>query len=1781
MSKFVLTAELQLQAPKNVRQIVNQIQSQLNNININANIQNAGQATGNLNNITKAAQKASDAGEKMGKSFRASIRRFSALAIATRAVSLFTNGLGGAIKEAIDFERELVKISQVTGKSISQLSSLTNTISRLSTGLGVSSTSLLSVSRILAQTGLSARDTQIALSALAKTELAPTFDNIQQTAEGAVAILNQFGQGARSLEAQLGSLNAVAGQFAVESGDLIATIRRTGGVFKSAGGDLNQLIALFTSVRSTTRESAESIATGLRTIFTRIQRPETIEYLRQFGVELEDLDGKFVGPYQAIEQLSKALGGLGERDLTFVQIAEQLGGFRQIGKVLPLLQQFSVAQDALNVAQQGSGSLADDAATAQAALAVQITKVKEEFFELIRGITATTSFQMMADTVLSLASAMISLAEAVKPILPLLAAFAAIKIVKGAGGFLGGLTGGAMGFNSGGSVPGSGSGDTVPAMLTPGEFVIRKSAVQAFGADNLSSINKYGKGGRIAKIKATDAYDGDSWHVEHLPEANSPVKGTSRANGYDAYELRSGQQWEKALGRKARDMAQAGFTDSREMSDQHSLFKSLTQEESVGGRPVHDVPNSLITNMVNAGVAIRTQKGGEKATGGIRSEQVKQAQIRTLTAMGDMRLVNSRKASKFAMGGSVSGSDTVPAMLTPGEFVVNEKSAKSYGYGNLKKINGYAQGGVVKNGVQHFANGGGPVMAGSSSLGGGVVGVALDDLATSASDLKEQMDANTSATEESTNGQMASFMALGTMATGLAALTPKIDETSGFFDYLAAELTGFGMKLVAVAGIIQSFGGLTNIIATTKAVFQGLAIAIASMRAASIANAVVTGVNTTVTGVNTAATGLNTTTKGAETLASIALVAAKVAELLATPAGIFVAVAVAAAALATALYLGASASAKFHKAQMEMAIEDGDIEKAGKEASQATVQMGVFSPDKSLIATARAQAAATKSTMELEKATKNSATAMKRFEKGAGNIADVFQANNSAVKAAAVARAEADLAVAENSKKLATGFDATLRAIGAWLTFGFIDTAQDVNSKVEKENKSLNKEADDARKGALNANMPALNVLQKQVAAAGGSFDDFMDRLEAIDEDLYNQLLEDGFNDIAKNFKNVANEAARTRAAFKAMNLGFRGVQGAAGAAALGARTITGGLQGDVPLENVIDVLETGITNAAQGMSFDTFNNALGYAAEQLMVAGASAASVEGFGEMFQAIFVAQKQFASATDDAKNAMMADFLRGTGGLGKIGDQRDALADAIVGNLPGVSEEIKGRIGDVIRASEIDKDDLEMLAAGNPAALDKVMGELGEKIGKQVLPALENLKAVQEQQSAVAQKLVDSQMKLLQAQERQIDVTIKANKWIEKFGGQEFTPAMERQAILDKANLPNNGRKDIGSSGGTANEIVGDFKTRRAQVAQERARQTAIRNSAASGDARAQATVNSPAFKKRDAEINSITNNEVKTHEALLKTIDAEIKAIEAKTAAEKKAADALLSGSYEDFVDQMAGIGATAAARLGDQSIMSQFGRKDFGRGVDNLEAQKKAGVTTINGQDIDRVISNTASAGFQAAGMNSRDANSMAERAYQTSPEVEGLKEAGRIIAEDMKRSSQLQVDASQANTQVLEAAFTRMTKLVEGAAAKLDRVMNGRSMPSSKRPASGGNQSSSVANSGRSNSTKRGGSSGAAGGGESAGALDMKAMSNVFETFNNRLSSSIDRLEALQIHITIPPVELNINFNGGGILQSIRRYVGEEMLIAVKKTISTFRVGPNGTLVPGNGGQLPLANAK
>ncbi len=51
------------------------------------------------------------------------------------------------------------------------------------------------------------------------------------------------------------------------------------------------------------------------------------------------------------------------------------------------------------------------------------------------------------------------------------------------------ITGGALHYASGGIVPGVGTGDTVAARLTPGEFVMRRAAVEKFGLGLMQSLN--------------------------------------------------------------------------------------------------------------------------------------------------------------------------------------------------------------------------------------------------------------------------------------------------------------------------------------------------------------------------------------------------------------------------------------------------------------------------------------------------------------------------------------------------------------------------------------------------------------------------------------------------------------------------------------------------------------------------------------------------------------------------------------------------------------------------------------------------------------------------------------------------------------------------------------------------------------------------------------------------------------------------------------------------------------------------------------------------------------------------------------------------------------------------------------------------------------------------------------------------------------------------------------------------------------------------------------------
>ena len=99
-------------------------------------------------------------------------------------------------------------------------------------------------------------------------------------------------------------------------------------------------------------------------------------------------------------------------------------------------------------------------------------------------------------------------------------------------------------MQGGGEVPGEGTGDTVPAMLEPGEFVMSKGAVQNEGLENLEEMNAEGGGTNKPIIKEGTTYAQGGGAIDVKGKGNTGKMIMKDSNGRQvapAYNVVSGQ----------------------------------------------------------------------------------------------------------------------------------------------------------------------------------------------------------------------------------------------------------------------------------------------------------------------------------------------------------------------------------------------------------------------------------------------------------------------------------------------------------------------------------------------------------------------------------------------------------------------------------------------------------------------------------------------------------------------------------------------------------------------------------------------------------------------------------------------------------------------------------------------------------------------------------------------------------------------------------------------------------------------------------------------------------------------------------------------------------------------------------------------------------------------------------------------------------------------------------------------------------------------------------------
>ncbi|MDH0199958.1 tape measure protein [Comamonas aquatica] len=230
---------------------------------------------------------------------------------------------------------------------------------------------------------------------------------------------------------------------------------------------------------------------------------------------------------------------------------------------------------------------------------------------------------------------------------------------------------------SGGSVPGSGHHDTVPRTLDAGAFVIRKAAVQKYGSAALSRLASRAMGG-----------------VAHFAKGG-PVGVPPPKRNRDVVEA------EKMIELGLQGLGQISYSGSLDARDKTFAYWT----------PLARQDRSALEKIIDR----KTLTANERAN----LDQIKQrwrfAMAQPMIYGKDLErdlidYMESLDGEFFAKGG-LSKSDTVPAMLTPGEYVVNRSAVARFGVGFFEAINNLsapaqALAGRALAGIQGFATGG-------------------------------------------------------------------------------------------------------------------------------------------------------------------------------------------------------------------------------------------------------------------------------------------------------------------------------------------------------------------------------------------------------------------------------------------------------------------------------------------------------------------------------------------------------------------------------------------------------------------------------------------------------------------------------------------------------------------------------------------------------------------------------------------------------------------------------------------------------------------------------------------------------------------------------------------------------------------------------------------------------------------------------------------------------------------------------------------------------------------
>lgn len=332
-------------------------------------------------------------GQKLSRLFKEHFQT----AIAMAGVAMVKQGLREVYNNVLELDTavtELKKVSSMTGDEMNNYLERTATNAR---ELGASISDLVTSTADWKRLGYSDEDSEeLARVAALMANVGDGIDNATTASSYLISTMQGFGLVADDAEHLLDCMNQIANTEPVSMEDLGIIMQKSSAAMSAAGNTYQETLAMASALNGVLQDS-ESSGTFLKTLSMYLRASKTdaenagiatdgmassVSELRSelkqlAGVDIMKNDNTFKSTYQIMKELSEVWKDLS--DTTQANITELISGKRGGQGTSALLNNFSVAEDAMKQALNSSGSAMRENETYMQSLQAKLNQLDSAF----------------------------------------------------------------------------------------------------------------------------------------------------------------------------------------------------------------------------------------------------------------------------------------------------------------------------------------------------------------------------------------------------------------------------------------------------------------------------------------------------------------------------------------------------------------------------------------------------------------------------------------------------------------------------------------------------------------------------------------------------------------------------------------------------------------------------------------------------------------------------------------------------------------------------------------------------------------------------------------------------------------------------------------------------------------------------------------------------------------------------------------------------------------------------------------------------------------------------------------------------------------------------------------------------------------------------------------------------------------------------------------------------------------------------------------------------------